>query len=62
MTDYQDKYEGAHIPYKGPSGWGIALFIVALVGAFWFTAMHIHNITWKSPRDPTDISVPPPSK
>lgn len=47
-----------HVPFEGPRGWGVALFIVALAAALATAAYTIHKATYKSPRDPTNINSP----
>ncbi len=46
------------MPFEGPRGWGVALFIVALAAALATAAYTIHKATYKSPRDPTNINSP----
>ncbi len=53
-----DKPEDRHVPFEGPRGWGVALFVVALAAALAITAHAIYKATYKSPRDPTDVSAP----
>lgn len=50
-----DEAPERRIPFEGPRGWGVALFIVALSAALYFTAYSIHKATYKNPRDPTDV-------
>lgn len=59
-TEQQTRTEGEHVPYAGPQGWGVALFIVLLAAVLVFSAYSIHNATYKSPRDPTNVDRPPP--
>jgi hypothetical protein len=45
-----------YVPWTGPSGWGVAAFIVLLAAALVFGAYTIHQRTWKPFRDPTNVT------
>jgi hypothetical protein len=55
MTTPDQSNENRYIPFPGPRGWGMAVFICALTAALYVAAYEIHHATYRDPRLPQTI-------